>query len=68
MITQMPLMVSSRHTNRSFDLVAWSQGKVTPEKLTIVGTMDVAWKKYRLLSRSCEAFLEALRARVGEEQ
>ncbi|MCI6192567.1 LysR family transcriptional regulator [Megasphaera elsdenii] len=112
MITQMPLMVSSRHTNRSFDLVTWSQGKVTPEKLTIVGTMDlscnvnvlvrqgitnllcldklehqqspdfvflpldppfevsslVAWKKYRLLSRSCEAFLEALRARVGEEQ
>lgn len=28
----------------------------------------VAWKKYRLLSRSCEAFLAALRARVGEEQ
>ena len=28
----------------------------------------VAWKKYRLLSRSCEAFLEALRTRISEEQ
>ena len=52
MITQMPLMVSSRHTNRSFDLVAWSQGKVTPEKLTIVGTMDLYGKESPIFSAS----------------
>lgn len=112
MITEMPLMLPSRHTNGSFDLAGWSKGTVKAEDLQVVGTADlacnvntlvrenvtnlltldkmeqyqtpdfvflpldplfevsciVAWKKYRLLSRSCEAFLEALRARISEEQ
>lgn len=41
-ITQLPLIVSSRHTNKTFDLSSWSGGLVTFDVLQIVGTMDLS--------------------------
>ena len=41
-ILGIPLMTSSRHNNRSFDLESWSRGKISMEKLNIVGTMDLS--------------------------
>jgi DNA-binding transcriptional LysR family regulator len=109
-LVQMPLLVSSRTTHRTFDLAAWSGGLVTPGRLNVVGTFDlignaallaeagtacvlsidhllqlqtnalrflplepalttgsvVAWKRHRIFSPACEAFLEQLRATLEQ--
>ena len=41
-ILGIPLMTSSRHNNRSFNLEGWSKGKISVEKLNIVGTTDLS--------------------------
>ncbi len=109
-LVQMPLLVSSRTTHRSFDLAAWSGGLVTSGRLNVVGTFGlignasllvetggvcalginhllglqtsalrflplepqlttgsvVAWKRHRIFSPACEAFLEQLRATLEQ--
>lgn len=40
-IAQMPLLASSRTSQRSFDLAAWSNGSLTRDKLHVVGTFDL---------------------------
>lgn len=41
MLMQMPLLMSSRTSNRVLDLRAWSGGAVEPERLNLVGTFDL---------------------------
>lgn len=109
-LAQMPLLVSSRTTHRSYDLSAWSGGTIRPERLNVVGTFDlignaallaeagtacvlgishlpelqtsrlrflpldpalatgsvVAWKRHRIFSPACQAFLEQLRATLAQ--
>ena len=109
-LVQMPLLVSSRTTHRTFDLAGWSGSLVTPGRLNVVGTFDlignasllveagnacalginhllelqtdalrflplkpalttgsvVAWKRRRIFSPACEAFLEQPRATLGQ--
>lgn len=109
-LAQMPLLISSRTTHRTFDLAAWSGGLVTLDKLDVVGTFDlignasllveagcacalginhlvqlqtdalrflplepaltvgsvVAWKRHRIFSPACEAFLRQLRAMLPQ--
>ncbi|MDD5799279.1 MAG: LysR family transcriptional regulator [Coriobacteriales bacterium] len=109
-LAQMPLLVSSRTTHRSYDLSAWSGGTIQSEQLNVVGTFDlignaallaeagtacvlgishllelqtsrlrflplepalttgsvVAWKKHRIFSPACQAFLEQLRATLAQ--
>lgn len=107
---QMPLLVSSRTASKNFDFTAWSQGKVTPDKIHAIGRFDllgnasllvrtgctnlislntffqegtpglkfipldpplfttsvVAWKKFRLLSRSSQVFLDRLKQKLSD--
>ena len=109
-LAQMPLLISSRTTQRTFDLADWSGGLVTPDQLNVVGTFDlignasllvetggacalginhllhlqtdalrffpldpqlttssvVAWKRHRIFSPACEAFLKTLRDTLAE--
>ncbi len=40
-IARMPLLVSSRTANKAVDLTEWSNGRLTPEDLNIVGRFDL---------------------------
>ena len=40
-IMRMPLLLSSRTSNKSVDLVGWSGGSIEPEKLNVVGHFDL---------------------------
>ena len=40
-MAKMPLLVSSRTSNRNVDIELWSNGELTREKLDIVGTFDL---------------------------
>lgn len=40
-IARMPLLLSSRTSNKSVDLVGWSGGSIEPEKLNVVGHFDL---------------------------
>ena len=40
-IMRMPLMLSSRTSNKSVDLAGWSGGEIDPEKLDVVGHFDL---------------------------
>ena len=40
-LKRMPLLLSSRVTNRSFDLESWSGGTIVRDELDIVGTFDL---------------------------
>lgn len=104
-LQSMPLLVSSRTSHQVYDLGEWSDGKLKPESMNIVGRFDlignasllvemgtacalgidrllqldnprlhfaplepaitigsvVAWKKYHIFSRACEAFLDQLK-------
>lgn len=67
-LVQMPLLVSSRTTHRTFDLAGWSGGLVTPGRLNVVGTFDLIGNAALLAEAgaACEAFLEQLRATLGQ--
>ena len=106
----MPLLISSRTTQKTFDLSRWSGGQVTLETLCVAGRFDlivnasllvrtgqvnalgldhllqietqglkfipldpplsvgslVAWKKFRLLSRSSQVFLDRLKQKLSD--
>ena len=106
----MPLLVSSRTTQKTFDLSAWSEGKLDLDTLDLVGRFDlmgnaslliqtgkvnglglnkllqietqglkfipldppmsagslVAWKKFRLMSRSSQVFLDRLKQKLSD--
>lgn len=106
----MPLLISSRTTQKIFDLSRWSGGQVTLETLCVAGRFDlignasllvrtgqvnalgldhllqietqglkfipldpplsvgslVAWKKFRLLSRSSQVFLDRLKQKLSD--
>ena len=40
-IARMPLLLSSRTSNKAVDLTAWSQGKLAVENLNVVGRFDL---------------------------
>ena len=40
-IARMPLLLSSRTSNKSVDLVGWSGGTIDPERLNVVGHFDL---------------------------
>ncbi len=40
-IARMPLMLSSRTTNKAVDLVEWSGGRIDPKELNVVGHFDL---------------------------
>ena len=40
-IAQMPLLLSSRTSNKAIDLVGWSGGVIDPDQLNIVGRFDL---------------------------
>ena len=105
----MPLLISSRTTQKTFDLSRWSGGQVTLETLCVAGRFDLivnasllvrtgqvnalgldhllqietqglkfilwilprpsqpgAWKKFRLLSRSSQVFLDRLKQKLSD--
>ncbi len=41
MLARMPLLLSSRSSNRSVDLESWSGGTLTPDNLNVVGRFDL---------------------------
>ena len=40
-VARMPLLLSSRTTNKAVDLAAWSQGELAVEELNVVGRFDL---------------------------
>lgn len=40
-LAKMPLLLSSRTSNKAIDLVAWSGGRIDPEDLNVVGRFDL---------------------------
>ena len=40
-LREMPLLVSSRTSNRGFDLEGWSGGSISMDRLNVVGTFDL---------------------------
>ena len=106
----MPLLISSRTTQKTYDFAGWSGGRVTQETMNLVGRFDlignasllvrtgqinifgldnllqietqglkfipldpplstgslVAWKKFRLLSRSSQVFLDRLKQKLSD--
>ena len=40
-LAKMPLLLSSRTSNKAIDLVAWSGGRIDPEALNVVGRFDL---------------------------
>ena len=40
-VARMPLLLSSRTTNKTIDFAEWSKGAIDPEKLTVVGRFDL---------------------------
>lgn len=106
----MPLLISSRTTQKTFDFSRWSGGQVTLDNLQVAGRFDlignasllvrtdqinalgldnllqietqglkfipldpplsagslVAWKKFRLLSRSSQVFLDRLKQKLSD--
>ena len=40
-LERMPLLVSSRTSNKAVDVAAWSDGAISPERLNVVGRFDL---------------------------
>ncbi len=55
-VTRMPLMLSSRTSNKAVDLEAWSGGRIAPGELNVIGRFDLLGNASHLV-RTGEACL-----------
>ncbi len=51
-LVRMPLLLSSRVSNKTLDLAAWSDGAIDPDDLNVVGRFDLIGNASHLVRRS----------------